>query len=259
MLNQKSYVAFVAILFLSTAHLHAELISAEAFDNATVQSGGPRSGSGGKAFFNIEGEDNGNFASYGVADFNFPLVQDPNDPTPPPPIAYIQSMTLRLTQANSAFSQSGSVVMALDASPIPAGIQPGTSPLAYSPPGYGTFQDELQGELTMDYLFGLFPIDVFQQFYPISTGFTDTYSFLFAPWQQTALTNRLNSGSTIRMVIAPADPFVEATWAGFSHSSLDGPTLELDVVYVPEPTSHLLLVCGCAVGIAAKRQWRANC
>jgi hypothetical protein len=144
MLCKKWLIAVVAQWLLITTCLHAAVISVEAFDNATVQPGGPRSGSNGKAFFNIEGENNGNFSSYGVADFNFGSQ---------PQIEYIQFATLRLTQANSAFTQSGSIVIALDTSPIPVGIQPGTSPLAYAPPGYGTFQDESQGELALDYLF----------------------------------------------------------------------------------------------------------
>ena len=41
----------------------ATTLTVEAFDNATVQPAGPRSGGSGKAFFNIEGSALGNFAS----------------------------------------------------------------------------------------------------------------------------------------------------------------------------------------------------
>jgi hypothetical protein len=44
--------------------------SVEAFANATVQPGGIRAGGSGINFFDIEGVDNGSFASYGVARFD---------------------------------------------------------------------------------------------------------------------------------------------------------------------------------------------
>jgi hypothetical protein len=251
MFRQKWCVALVAPWLLIAVRLQATMISMEAFDNATVQTSGPRAGSSGKSFFNVEGENNGNFASYGVADFNFGLQ---------PQVAYIQSITLKLTQANSSFTQSGSFVIALDASPMYAGIQPGNSPLAYAPPDYGTFQDESQGEIALDYLsgglFGGFPPDLVYQFTQLVTGWEDVISFLLAPWQQAALTSKLNAGESIRLIIAPVEPYVAATWAGYAHSSLAGPTLELEVMQVPEPAG-LQAICCVAVGFASRRR-RSN-
>ncbi len=244
----RSDIRFVAaLLFLfcvpSAPSFSADiaLISAEAFDNATVQPGGPRSGANGKIFFNVESDAYGSFASYAVADFNFGLQ---------PPIDFVIGATLKLTQSNSSFTQSGFVAIALDTNPIPANIQPGTSPLAFvpsaTPPGFGTDADEAQGDLTLDYLYNantFFDIFLFQE---ISSGTVDFYSLQFLPWQEEAIRNRINSGGNIRLIIAPADPTVAATWAGFSHSSSAGPTLELFVSQVPEPSSLLLALLACS-------------
>ena len=64
-------IATVMLVAATAASASAELVQLEAFNNATVQPGGPRTGSSGLAFFNIEGSDYGNFASYGVMQFDF--------------------------------------------------------------------------------------------------------------------------------------------------------------------------------------------
>src|SRR5262249_11760426 len=91
-----------------------------ASDNATVQPGGPRAGSNGKAFFNIEGPANGTFASFGVVDFQ--LTADST-------VTSISGLTLSLTQANAAFTHAGSLQFFLTEDTT-TDIQPGTSPLA---------------------------------------------------------------------------------------------------------------------------------
>jgi hypothetical protein len=69
------------------------------------------------------------------------------------------------------------------------------------------------------------------------------------PALTSALMSRLNSGSNIRLVIGSGAATVAATWAGNTNTTYAGPTLELDVTQVPEPTGAALvslgaLVCG---------------
>jgi hypothetical protein len=233
MQNRKSAAAVMAQWIISATSVHAAILSAEAFDNATVQPGGPRAGSNGKAFFNVEGEMNGSFASYAVADFNF----GPQ----PHSVGFNSWPILTLTQANASFSLDGYVYILLDTNPMPVSIQAGASPLAFAPPGYGTYVDESEGDLVLDFLFG-FPGPEFY-FYPFATGAVDTYSIFLTPQQSTAILERINTGSNIRIVIVPAQPWVAATWAGSTQITWPGPTLTLDLVQVPEPTIIVLASC----------------
>lgn len=237
--------AVVALSALSTSDLRAAMLSVEASDNATVQPAGPRSGSSGKAFFNIEGSNNGNFASYGVADFNFGAQ---------PPITAINSATLKLTQSNAGFTKNGGLVVSLDTKSPPADIQPGgTSPLKFDggentvggDPGTGP--DVTAGNLVLDAFSGAF------SFTQVANGNVDSYSLGLTPALTTALLSRLNSGSNIRVVIGTGDATVAATWAGYTNTTFVGPTLELDVVQIPEPASLLLMVFVGAAGLWLRR------
>jgi hypothetical protein len=213
-------VAAAAAILVSAiiAPVQADPLSVEAADNATVQPAGPRSGSSGKAFFNIEGSANGTFASYGVADFGFGVL--------PLPVISVNSAQLALTQANAAFSTTGPVLFSLDQSAILANIQPVTSPLAFDGVDPGTATDVSQGDLTLlalgggpfSYVLG-------------TTGDVNNYNFALDAAAQTELVNRLNNGDPIRIVIGTGATNVAATWAGATHSTYAGPTLNLDVTY----------------------------
>ena len=74
-------------------------ITTQADDVATVQPGGPRGGSGGKTFFNIEGSANGTFASFGVADFVF----DGSDSV----AGSLTALSLEIVQSNAGFTTNG--------------------------------------------------------------------------------------------------------------------------------------------------------
>ena len=60
----------IAIPCLVTQALADTIISAS--NNATIQPGGPRAGTNGKIFFNMEGSSNGSFSDFGVVDFQTP-------------------------------------------------------------------------------------------------------------------------------------------------------------------------------------------
>src|SRR5262249_34802747 len=101
--------ALVAAVCLAAAALRADTFSALAFDNATVQSDGPRTGDNGKNYFNIEGINNGTYASFGVADFQSSSFADANgNMISGTPIA-LNAITITLSQANADFTNVGSL------------------------------------------------------------------------------------------------------------------------------------------------------
>ena len=91
---------FTLLAFLSPAH--AATYSANASGNATVQGGGPRSGSNGITYFNIEGEGDGSFASFGVADFSAASFNIGNNS-----VTGVNSLSLDLYDAPASFSANG--------------------------------------------------------------------------------------------------------------------------------------------------------
>jgi hypothetical protein len=211
--------ATTLLVSASFSSLHADALSIEASDNATVQPGGPRSGSNGKAFLNVEGSGNGSFASYGVADFNFGSL--------PYPVLSVNSASLDLTESNAGFSTAGQIILSLDTKAIHSDIQPGgSSPLAFDGVDPGTGTDVGDGDLVLLTLGGgpfSFPLG--------TTGDVDTYTFTLDASTSAELVSRLNSAGTIRVVVGTGEAGVAATWAGYTNFNYDGPTLKLDVTY----------------------------
>src|SRR5205814_4512153 len=94
-------MGFLAAMMTGTAAKAAQT-SATAFDNGTMQPAGPRSGTNGKIFFNLEGDSNGANASYGVVDFS-------GSDFGTPMATNINSLTLSFVEGNSAFTAPGGV------------------------------------------------------------------------------------------------------------------------------------------------------
>ena len=88
----------------------AEQLVATAFDAATVRPDGPRAAAdSGKTYLNVEGRNNGVFANYGV--LRFRLDTATGDAATDLSAATINQITLRLTQANAGFTQTGNVAV----------------------------------------------------------------------------------------------------------------------------------------------------
>jgi hypothetical protein len=208
-----------------------------ASNNATVQPGGPRAGVNGKQFFNMEGSANGTFASFGVVDFQ-----------PSPMSLQVTSLTVTLTQANAAFTHNGALTFYLSTDTA-TNIEPGVSPLIYNPAdiptGLGT------------QLSPIFPLGT-GSFTQVSDGTMDIFSFSFSPSAAVAsyLTSQISTGGRIRVVIAPGDPTVAATYAGFSNTEFAGPELTLAA---PEPGTlggASLALLALTVGLGSARGLR---
>lgn len=215
--GHKIAVATALLAAATFSSVQAAPLAAVAGDNATVQPGGPRTGTSGKGFFNIEGSANGSFASYGVADFNFgPL---------PMTVISVNSASLALTQANASFSTTGLVIFSLDQSAVLADIQPGTSPLAFDGVDPGTATDVSDGDLSLLTLGGG-PFS-----YVVGTsGDVDNYNFVLDASTEAELRARVNAAAPIRIVVGTGEAGLAATWAGYLTSG-SGPVLSLDVTY----------------------------
>lgn len=236
-----------AMLCLSLAAIsqaRAEIVAIEAFDNATVQPGGPRSGGGGKAFFNIEGTDNGNFASYGVADFDFSALGAAD-------FISVDSLTISLVQSNAGFTTDGPVNFYL-ASDFGTSIQPGE----------GLFFDDTlpDGEGVGSQLGTLLSLGS-GNFAQTASGDVDEYQFALSGAAADTVLDQFNTLGRFRLVITPGDAAVAATWAGFSNADFAGPTLSLSgATAIPEPASVAFLA-GCSLlvgGTKFRRGLRAS-
>jgi hypothetical protein len=212
--------ALVALALASTVAF-ADSFSTVAFDNATVQPIGPRPGPNGKNFYNAEGNNNLDFASFAPADFDSTMLVDQNGN----PISYavgsVNSVTLILTQANAAFSHDGAISFYVSedttTSIQPDDVNPAVTYDATSLP------DGIGSQLT--------PIHVLGggNYVQGMSGDADTFSFTPDDATSAYLANAINNGGTIRVVVSPGDLDVSATYAGFSNDTYTGPMLILDV------------------------------
>jgi hypothetical protein len=161
----------------------------------------------------MEGSANGTFASFGVVDFQSGPMNVP-----------VTSLTIDLTQANAAFTHNGTLIFYLSTDTA-TNIEPGASPLIYNaadtPTGLGT-------QLSSLLLLGA------GTFTQVTSGTIDTFSFSPNAAVTSYLSSQLSTGGPIRLVIAPGDAGVAATYAGFSNTEFVGPEL-LFATPVPEP------------------------
>jgi len=205
----------VPLFVLSGSRARAEQISVLAFDNATVQPAGPRPGDNGKRFFNMEGNQNGNFASFGVADFTFPHRGEDGDESE---IESIRNLTVTLVQANAAFTADGALHFWLTTDTT-TDIQPSDEPAvsfirADDPDG-------LDQQLVPRFFLGS------GMFVQVDDGQVDTYSFRLSRGARQYLRRQIGRCGTVRIVISPADGTVAATYAGFSNMEFTGPVLTI--------------------------------
>jgi hypothetical protein len=227
MKKQLFFAGFIALVFSPAAQ--AATISVSAFDNRTIQTGGPRTGANGTNFFNIEGANNNAFADFGVADFSLGSQGGT--------VTGINSLTVNLTESDAAFTMPGTLDFYLTTN-TSISIDPPGSTLKYqtNPPVVPPGIDAQLGNL-FQLGTGLFN----------TTGNTNSGgldSYVFSPSGATAayIEGVLNAGGTLRLVIGEdtSAPGIAATFAGFSNSSFAGPNLSIDVTVVPEPTTLAL-------------------
>lgn len=234
--------ALAGLVCLST-QARADLVTT-AIDNATIQPGGPRSGTNGKRFFNMEGSVNGSFASYGVIDFKFAAA--PAQPA-------FTALTLALFQSNASFTANGGLNFYLDTNTT-ADIQPGTSPLLYAGTGEGTSTNVANGQLTLLSL----GAGAFTQ---ATNGAEDDFTFALSPSLAAILKTDVQNNAIVRLVVTPGTAGVAATYAGATNTTPERLTLTTAVTApptaTPEPASIAILALGLALlapGLLASRR-----
>lgn len=207
--------ALIAVAIMPTSALAA--FTAAARDNATIQPSGPRGGSNGKKFFNIEGNANGQFASWGVLDFNatdFGIGFQ---------VTSISNVKLKLVHAPAGFSESGSIKFYVTEDTT-TDIQPGSSPLKWDvnflPEGIG-------GQLSPRHEAGT---GVYDETFPAEHLFV--YDLVLDNAAKAYLINQINDKAPIRLVVTPLTDTTAATYAGYTYVLTGGgsgaPVLELE-------------------------------
>jgi hypothetical protein len=197
----------LAVLGLAAQGIRADDFSAPATDNATVQPTGPRMGQNGKDYLNVEGVMNGNFASFGVIDFDSSALGLNG-------VTDLQSVTISLTQDNASFTHDGPVNFYITEDTTTS-IQPDDMAILFDT----NDSEGLNGQLSPIHLLGA------GNFMQTNSGDLDQFRFALDTDTKAYLIGQINTGGTIRVVITPTDPATAATYAGFSSPDYTGPVI----------------------------------
>jgi hypothetical protein len=176
-------------------------VQVTASKSLTIQPGGPRSGENGSKYFNVEGKDNNQYASFGVLIFEIPKdVQDKK----------VNSVTLTLVQSIPEFAKDGAIrfFLAPDLNDVgdlkfDANTSDGLGNriMAFQAMGSGNFKK-------------------------LETGKTETFSLTLDDIAR----ERIAKSGKLCLVIVPADATVAATYFGANEGAKDkSPKLSLDV------------------------------
>jgi hypothetical protein len=95
-------------------------------------------------------------------------------------------------------------------------------------------------------------------FTEVAIGHTDVFSFTPTGATLSYLTTEIDSAGKIRLIVAPNDTNVAATYAGFSNTSVAGAVLTISSpAIVPEPCT-ILLQFGPLIAVVFARRHARN-
>lgn len=166
----------------------------------TIQPNGPRTGDDGAKYFNVEGKNNGKYASFGVLTFELPKDVDVNK---------VKSLTLTLVQTAPKFAKAGAIKVFL-ASNLDSKAELKFD--AEAADGVGKQIEPLQELGSGDF----------------KDPKPDHVQSLNLKWSD-ALKDRIAKGGRLYLVIVPEGPAVAATFRGVDEKAQDkSPKLTLE-------------------------------
>lgn len=197
------------ITFLDPPPLET-VMTVEASSMAQINLTGPESK---LTYFNIEGIGHGQFATYGVLQFDLTSIRQQLDDAFKGNPWQLDELKLELTQANASFTANGDVeILHTDEDSVP--IEPGSST-----PSYPLENDFGEISSILTYTFN-----------EVLNGHTDSYQIYSSGEDAPTggiLVDQVLTDDLLTLLLVEGSPAVAATYAGTAHSLFPGPTLQI--------------------------------
>jgi hypothetical protein len=243
-------VRAATIVATSTAEIRVD--GASSTDSGGTQVGAFSSGirvfSGATStlFFNVEGSAMFPFEDFPVADFVIPAQ---------PGATGITSATLTMFEDPAGFAAPGTIQVYMAANSDPNLINAATNPAN----GVPSYQTGFNGLAAIHPAFGPFaPSLGSAAFNPTGAHHTPTAVPLTIGGAALAhMLSVVQTGGTLRMVVAPGTPSVAATFAGLGNLDPQGATVSpptLSFTVVPEPGTIVMLLMGATAAAMFRRR-----
>jgi hypothetical protein len=185
------YCAAITLFCLLGARARADVTAS---NSLTIMASGPRAGSAGSVFFNVQGKNKGRFADFGILVFPVQAADVQAD---------FDTLAIELVQSVPGFANGGKVdfYFATPAEEDAAHLQK------------LRFQSDNQSGLAKDAFKSLHRLGA-GIFKKTESGHIDTFRFKIDESLKDTLRKRVKGGRAIHIVIAPADDDVAATYFG---------------------------------------------
>ncbi len=184
----------------------------KASKTAIIEQNGPKTGSSGERYFNVEGKDKGKYSCYALVQFDAKAMLVELKKASLNGKAKLKQVRLDLAQSNASFSASGGVRVYY----VPGLPDPKALKYPFSLQGSA----KAIGELKFALVAGAKP----SSREPLAAIIVDKCD-LTGTVHANDLTKALASSPMLTLALVETTPGVAATWAGTAHKSLPPPTL----------------------------------